>query len=233
MGDGWLAVSVARLWREAVDIVGLELRHPDGASLPPFEAGAYIDVLTPGGHLRPYSLCGPPADRQRYLIAVLWDRHGQGGSRSLHQALRVGDRLRIRAPRNEFALATTAVHSVLLAGGIGITPLLAMAHTLWARGAPFQLHYSARELARAAFAADLQQAPFAHRVHCHWSESAGRQDLAALLRLVPPASQVYACGPPGYLRSAASAFTTLGRDSRRLRMEPFGRLPQPMALGRG
>lgn len=213
-------LRVARHWREALDVAGLELADAADAALPPFEAGACIDVLTPAGP-RSYSLCSAPWETQRYTIAVLREPRGRGGSVLLHDGVRAGARLQVRPPRNAFPLAREAVHSVLVAGGIGITPLAAMAQALWRRGAPFELHYSCRNAERAALRQQLLASPYASRVRWHWSESAGRLDVLRLLRGASPASEVYVCGPAGLLHAAVAAQEVLGRDAARLHFERF------------
>jgi vanillate O-demethylase ferredoxin subunit len=223
----WLEVRVARRWPEALDVVALEL-VASGSALPPFTAGSYIDVLTPSGVLRPYSLCNAPHERHRYLIAVLREASG-GGAASIHEQVRVGDRLRIRAPRNEFALRTVAVHSLLLAGGIGVTPLLAMANDLWRRASPFLLHYCARNPERAAFHA--QDAAFLGCVRFHWSERCGRADLRRLIAIAPVGADVYACGPTSFLRDAQRAFHALGREPSRWHCESFQAVPSAAWAG--
>lgn len=226
----WIDVHVARRWTEALDIVCLELVSANGMSLPAFEAGAHVDVLTPGGHLRPYSLCNPASERHRYVIAVLRERHGRGGSVSLHDEVKTGDRLRILAPRNEFALATSAVHSVLLAAGIGVAPLLCMADSLWIRGASFELHYSARHQGRAAFADAIQRLPYEGRMHLHWSENKGHLDVPGVLKSTPAQTHVYVCGPHEFICSAVAAFVNSDRPMDRLHLEWFRTRREPLAL---
>ena len=220
LAANWMELRVARRWRDALDVAGLELVGADGGALPPFEAGACIDVRTPSGP-RSYSLCNPPWETHRYLIAVLREPRGRGGSALLHDNVRAGARLQVGAPRNQFPLAREAVHSVLLAGGIGVTPLAAMAHALWRRGASFELHYSCRNAERAALRESLLASPLASRVRWHWSESAGRLDVLRLLRAASPASEVYVCGPAGLLHAAVAAQEALGRDAARLHFERF------------
>ena len=132
---------------EAEGICSFELEACDGSPLPPFEPGAHIDVHLPAGIIRPYSLCPGDEQQGRYLIAVLREPTSRGGSTAMH-TLRDGDRLRIGLPRNHFPLDPGASRSVLLAGGIGITPMLAMAEHLAARGSDFVLHYCARSAAQ-------------------------------------------------------------------------------------
>lgn len=216
----WLELKVARHWREALDVAGIELVAGDGAALPAFEAGAAIDVLTPAG-LRAYSLGNPPSERHRYVILVQREARSRGGSVALHDAVRPGDRLRVRLRPNEFALAAHAVHSLLVAGGIGVAPLAAMAAELWRRGAPFELHYSCRSRERAALHDVLRASAYAQRVQYNWSEAAGRFDVAHLLRRAPWASDIYVCGPAGLIAAAVAAHRATGRDPARLHFERF------------
>ncbi|MBL8303221.1 MAG: ferredoxin reductase, partial [Ideonella sp.] len=145
-----LQVRVVRKAVEAQDICSLELAAVDGAALPPFAAGSHVDVLLPGGFTRQYSLCNDPGETHRYLIAVLRDPASRGGSAAVHDQVHVGDRLTISPPKNHFALAHDATHHLLLAGGIGVTPLLCMAERLAHAGADFEMHYCTRSPARTA-----------------------------------------------------------------------------------
>ena len=141
-GPTAIPVTVGRIVTEAEGVVSLELRAAGEAALPPFEAGAHIDVEVPlpdGVEVRQYSLCNDPSERNRYVIAVGLDANSRGGSRWIHEHLRHGDPLRIGAPRNNFPLAESAPHSILVAGGIGITPLLAMARLGTADGRQWAL----------------------------------------------------------------------------------------------
>ena len=122
-----LIVRVARAERAARDIRLFELRTPDGAELPPFTAGAHLRVKTPSGEQRHYSLCNDPSERERYCIAVKREATGRGGSRSLVDEVREGDLLEIGAPQHQFELDARARSLLLVAGGIGLTPLMAMA----------------------------------------------------------------------------------------------------------
>ena len=126
-----LTLQVRHRQALAEDIVAFELQDPQGAPLPAFEAGAHIDLQLPVG-VRSYSLCNAPGERHRYLIAVQRERTGRGGSRWVHEHLGTGTLIQASGPRNHFALRP-APHTLLLAGGIGLTPLLAMAESLWAR----------------------------------------------------------------------------------------------------
>jgi vanillate monooxygenase ferredoxin subunit len=216
-----LPVRVARRWQEADGIVAFELTALTGGVLPPFDAGASIDVHTPSGHVRAYSLCNAPSERHRYVIAVLAEKAGRGGSVSMHDGAREGSTLRITPPRNQFPLCAGASFSVLLAGGIGITPLLCMAEELWRRGSPFHLHYTVRNREKAAFLQTLESKGFRSRVSVHCTESNGRPDLAGVLQRATPSAEVYTCGPQGFMDAAGAAQLRLGRSSERLHLEAF------------
>lgn len=221
----WLEVTVKRKWIEAVGIAGFELVAAGGGPLPAFDAGSYVDVLTPEGHLRPYSLCNAPTERHRYVIAVLREPSGRGGSIALHASARQGDRLKIKSPRNEFGLHPGTVYTILLGGGVGVAPLLSMADALWRIGAGFEMHYSARNANRAAFVQTLRERPYAARVKCHWSEELGRIDFGRTLRQVPRLSHLYVCGPAAFIDSAVAAATTAGWPVERIHLESFEPTP--------
>src|SRR5258707_5463177 len=138
-----------------------DLQSLDGEALPPFEPGAHLLVRTPAGLLRRYSLCSAPSDRTRYQIAVKHETAGGGGSTSMIEDLRTGDVLSASPPPNYFPLEPAAKRSLLVAGGIGITPILAMARHLSERGAPFDLTYCVRSAEAAAFVDVLAQPEFA------------------------------------------------------------------------
>ncbi len=205
---GLLELMVRQVRYEARDIHSYELVHPLGEALPPFEAGAHVDVHLRDGMVRQYSLCNPPHERHRYVIGVLRDEHGRGGSRALHAGWRVQDRVRVGAPRNHFALEPGARRVLLLAGGIGVTPLKAMAHRLHALGADYQLHYCARDLQRVAFADELREGLDPARLHLHLDggEPSRGLDIGALLRAEhAPGTHLYYCGPAGFMQACAQA----------------------------
>ncbi|MCS2161967.1 PDR/VanB family oxidoreductase [Scandinavium sp. H11S7] len=175
------------------EVVLLTLAHVDGIALPAFSAGAHIDLHLTGDLIRPYSLCGDPQDRQHYQLGILKDGNSQGGSLAVH-ALREGDAITVSEPRNLFTLDESAGHSLLIGGGIGITPMLAMAAELHATGRSFTLHYCARSRGQAAFVTQLESARYAGQVHLHFSDQQ-RLNLDAVLSDVPPNTHVYVCGP--------------------------------------
>ncbi|WP_418314772.1 PDR/VanB family oxidoreductase [Piscinibacter sakaiensis] len=192
---------------QAEGIHAFELVHPEGDELPGVEAGAHVDVTVPGGQVRSYSLAGDPNDRSRWTLGVLRESKGQGGSRALHDSVRVGDLLEIGAPRNAFSLKPGAEHVILLAGGIGITPLKAMAHVLTAEGCSFELHYCARSPRHAAFIDELRALVPADRLHLHFDggDPARGLDIAALLARPAQGCHVYYCGPSGFMKACAEA----------------------------
>lgn len=210
VADGTLVVSVAAIAREADDILSFELRHPEGASLPAFTAGAHIDVHLEGGLIRQYSLCGDPAERFSYRIAVLRESAGRGGSQAMH-AVKAGDRLSISTPRNHFPLAgPEANFHLLLAGGIGVTPMMAMIHELESRRADYLLRYCTRSPAKTAFLDRLAPRIKTGHVILHHDggDPAKGLDIAGLLASFVPTQHVYICGPKGFMATAKAAVGT-------------------------
>lgn len=195
-----IEVIVSKKRPVAEGICSFELIAAQG-SLPAFEAGAHIDVHIAPGLIRQYSLCNDPAEAHRYLIGVLNEPASRGGSRGMHEAVKVGDRLTIGTPRNLFALAPDATRHVLIAGGIGVTPILSMAWRLHAGGAAFEMHYCARSPERAAFVDVIRAAPFARHVHFHFDSEPGqpRLDVPTVLGVPNAATHVYVCGPGGFM----------------------------------
>lgn len=222
-----IRVRVAARQDEALDICSLDLVPVDGSALPAFSAGAHIDVHLPGGLVRQYSLCNPPGETHRYRIAVLRDAASRGGSATVHDQLQVGTVLDIGAPRSLFELAPSAPHHLLLAGGIGITPLLAMAEQLATQGGRFTLHHATRSRERTPFVAQLASAPYADRVHHHFDDGPAMQklDLAATLRSAPAGSHLYVCGPTGFMEAVLAEGRAQGWDEARLHREYFAAAP--------
>lgn len=218
-----LSVRVARKANEALDIQSFELVDPQGAALPAFTAGAHIDVFLPNGLIRQYSLCNDPGETHRYLIGVLRDPASRGGSEAMHDQVNEGDLLQISAPKNHFPLAEQAQRSLLLAGGIGITPILCMAESLGRQGADFEMHYCTREEARTAFAARLAAAPFASAVQFHFDAGAPDQklDLPALLAQPRTGTHLYVCGPKGFINAVLDQAKAAGWPAEQLHCEFF------------
>ncbi|SLN66425.1 PDR/VanB family oxidoreductase [Oceanibacterium hippocampi] len=227
-GSSRLSLRVADVRREAEDIVAIELVDPNGGALPTFEAGAHVDVFTPGGAVRQYSLFNDPADSSRYRIAVLWDRNGRGGSRSMHEAVRPGGILQVSRPRNQFRLAADAARHVLVAGGIGITPLLSMAEVLLRQGTDFALHYCTRSIERTAFLARIGEKDLRDHVHLHLDDGAPDQrlDFSALFEGESnEGAHLYYCGPSGFMAAVEAAAAAATWPAGRLHCEYFAVAP--------
>lgn len=202
-----LQLRVREVVRETPDIVTLELVHPEGRELPAFAAGAHLEFRLPGNLLRQYSLCNAPSERHRYVVGVLRQQDSRGGSQAMH-ALQVGDLVHVVGPRNHFALAGREANShLLLAGGIGVTPMMAMLAELDDRGADYVLHYCTRGLEQTAFR-DRLAAHIARGnvvLHHDGGDPARGLDIAGLLAEPKPAEHVYVCGPQGFLQAAKAA----------------------------
>jgi vanillate O-demethylase ferredoxin subunit len=220
-------VKVSRKVQEAEDIFSYELVREDGGPLPAFTAGAHIDVQVSDKLVRQYSLCNDPAERHRYVIAVLRDPASRGGSVAIHDDTRQGDLISISEPRNLFALVPSP-RTLLFAGGIGVTPLLAMAEQLAQSGADFRLHYCTRSLARTAFSRRIAASGYAQRVQFHLDDGALAQklDLQSVLATSDPGTHLYVCGPGGYIDYVTNTARSLGWPEQSLHVEYFTAAPQ-------
>lgn len=218
--EAGLRVCVARKWITAPSVAAFRLEsinHP----LPDFEAGAHIDVHLPNGLIRQYSLTNGPHETSAYVIGVKLEPRSGGGSSALHESVREGDVLAISEPRNNFNLVKNAQHTTLIAGGIGITPLLAMAKTLHPAGKPFALHYFVRSMEYTAFREDLM--PFGTRVRLHerLDGDGTRERLGELLATRPNGGHVYICGPWPMLEVARAAAEQAGWPEDAVHFECF------------
>jgi ferredoxin-NADP reductase len=194
----------------APGIVEYELRAAGGEPLPEWRAGAHIDVVVAPEYLRQYSLAGDPAERGRYRIGVLREEAGRGGSKLMQRIFAEGRRVFIGRPINHFPLEEGAERSFLMGGGIGVTPMIAMAHRLHALGRDFELHYSIRARAAAGYLDDLAAMPWAGRVRLHVSDEGTRADFAAVLTGYRPGWHVYACGPERHIAAVLAAAEAAG-----------------------
>ncbi|MGW5491526.1 PDR/VanB family oxidoreductase [Streptomyces olivaceoviridis] len=176
----------------AEGVLALTLRHPLGEELPAWEPGAHVDVLLGPGLERQYSLCGDPADRRLWRIAVLREADGRGGSAYVHERVREGDKVRVRGPRNHFPLHPSPRYR-FIAGGIGITPVLPMLAAAEAAGAEWTLLYGGRTRRSMAFTAELER--YGDRVTLAPQDETGLLDLAPVLDGLPDGTLVYCCGP--------------------------------------
>jgi ferredoxin-NADP reductase len=194
-------LMVRQMRVESTGVLSLRLERPDGAAVDHWTPGAHLDLHLGGGHIRQYSLCGDPDDKTGYRVAVLHEKAGRGGSRRVHEIIRPGDVVTVSAPRNNFELLPSPRY-VFLAGGIGITPILAMVREADRAGADWELHYGGRSKETMAFLDEL--APYGDRVHLVAEDADGMLDLAAILGDSRSDTLVYACGPDGLLTAVES-----------------------------
>jgi ferredoxin-NADP reductase len=209
-----LNAFVHTLRYEAEDTITVDLRPVGGGEFPAFTPGSHIELHLPNGLERSYSLCNSADERHRYVVGVLKDRASRGGSRCVHEQLRIGTQIAISAPRNNFPLQEAASHTVLVAGGIGITPLLSMARRLRSLGRSHELLYFARSRRSAAFLDQLKAMEVP--MHLHFDdERGGPPDLKALLAARPPGHDVhlYACGPTPMLDAFEKFSAELGHEN--------------------
>lgn len=206
-----LNVRVRSMTWQAEGVLSVELTAVDGGALPPFDAGAHVDLQLPlpgGAVSRSYSLCNDPRESHRYVVGIGRDRASRGGSRWVHEHLRPGALLRIGAPRNHFRLNEAAPSFALLAGGIGITPLLAMARRLHTLGKPVRALLAARDRASAAFVDEWRALVPETTLHLD-AEAGGPPDLHAWLAALPRDTGVYCCGPAPMLDAFERACAAL------------------------
>ena len=215
-----LRVQVARKWQAAADVAGFDLVSIAG-QLPTFQPGAHIDVHLPNGLVRQYSLTNGPGELDRYRIGVKLEPDGGGGSLALHDSVRVGDVLAVSEPRNNFPLRRDAVRTILVAGGIGITPLLAMAQALRHQGLDFELHVFARSDDHIAFAELVDGLGEAVTRHIGLSPAETGAALEALLADPGPHEHAYVCGPGPMLDAARRIAAAAGRADDTVHFEYF------------
>lgn len=209
--------------RQVADgICAFHLVSTTGEPLPSFSAGAHVDVHLPGGLVRQYSLCGDPSNSRSYVLGVLKDPASRGGSVAMH-AIGEGNEIQISAPRNHFSLEVDASHTVLLAGGIGVTPIMAMAQSLQAQGQSFEMHYCTRALAKTAFREELLRGSISEHVRLHLDDgSTDRFDAEdALQRAYRPDTHIYVCGPAGFIDAMLAAARQVGYADSQLHREYF------------
>ncbi len=213
------SLNVTDVRCEARDVMLLELRNTTGQELPPFTAGAHLEVYLPGNLIRHYSICNDPTERDRYCIGVGLAKDSRGGSRLIHQSIRVGVTLQTSTPRNNFPFEEKADDFVFIAGGIGVTPIMAMIRTCVRLGKKWQLFYCARNRQRMAFYEELKAlAP--ERCHMHFDdEQQGFFDPLQTLSSISPTTHVYCCGPDPLMKSVDAAAT--GHDPAHVHFEWF------------
>lgn len=189
-----LQLRVAALGAQALDVVRVELVDPAGAPLPAFEPGAHVVLHLPGKLQRQYSLAGDWRDLSRYVLGVGLPAQSRGGSRHVHQQLRVGDTVACSPPANHFPLVPDAMDYLFIAGGIGITPLLSMARWCQAVGKPWRLVHAARSRVRLAFYEEMRALGGETVWHCD-DEQGAPLAVQTLMSEVMPGTHVYCCGP--------------------------------------
>ncbi|MBO27180.1 MAG: NAD-binding oxidoreductase [Rhodobacteraceae bacterium] len=216
-----LDLRIDRVCQLGGGVTLFDLRAADGSPLPAWEAGAHLDIVVAPEFLRPYSLTGDPADRHRYRIAVLRETAGRGGSDLAHRIFTPGRRIFAARPANHFPLEEAAPFSLLLGGGIGITPMIAFAHRLHALGRGFALHYSAPTRERAGFADYLAATDWHKAIYLHLSDEGSRLDANRLLANLPHGSHVYICGPETYMADMLRAAADAGLPEANIHREYF------------
>ncbi len=224
LGDGPLDLIISGVRQLTPRIRAYELRDPNGGELPAVEAGAHLKVpvrLADGKTaVRHYSICSNPARRDAYEITVLREDEGSGGSRAVHELFAIGLRLRCELPQNRFRLHTDARPAVLIAGGIGITPIKAMAQTLAARGNDMQLHYAGRSGSEMAFLYWLQRV-FADVVKIYRAADGERMNIERILSTAPNGALFYVCGPARLIDAVIDTAKALNIGPERIRFERF------------
>jgi ferredoxin-NADP reductase len=224
IGNGPLELVISGVRQLTPRVRAFELRDPNGTDLPVVEAGSHLqfEMKLPDGKstIRHYSICSNPARRDAYEIAVLREDEGGGGSVAVHQQFAIGRQLNIQQPQNHFQLHDDARPAVLIAGGIGITPIKAMAQSLKASGKDFQFHYAGRSKPEMAFRDRLQR-EFGDDLTIYSSADGERMDIARVLSSMPVEAIIYVCGPGGLIDAVARVATELNVDPERVRFERF------------
>jgi ferredoxin-NADP reductase len=226
LGRGALKLVVTGVRQMTPRVRAYELRSPDWSELPPVTAGAHLAVpvrLADGSEVtRQYSLASHPQRRDTYEIAVLREEAGRGGSATIHATWQIGTRLALDHPVNQFPLDDDDRHAVLIAGGIGITPIKAMAHALQARGYLFELHYSGRTAADMAYREQLA-IEFPGQLHLYFTRTPDEShlDLCATMASAPPTARFYVCGPGRLIEAARAAAGELAIPAKRVQYESF------------
>jgi len=216
-----IRVKISKVEKHTDAVTLYEFRSIDGTPLPEYEAGAHIDVVIAPEFFRQYSLSGDPADRSKYQIAVLREPEGRGGSNLLHRIFTEGRKVFISRPINHFPLDTTLSKAFLMGGGIGITPMIAMAHSLYAKGRDFEFHYSCKSRSKAAFLDRLKAVPWTHKISLHISDEDGRADFNSILTPYQPDHHLYSCGPDRYISAVLMAGLRQGWPDSALHKEYF------------
>ena len=223
-----LELEIITAQEQSEEVTKYEMARADGGVLPEWQAGAHLDIVVAPEYLRQYSMSGNPANRHSYQIGVLREDKGRGGSALLHRIFGTGRKVFVFKPINHFPLHETATKSYLMGGGIGITPMIAMAHRLHTISADFELHYSGRSRSTMGFIDDVQGFAWADRVTLHVSDEGTRADFATLFGKPSTGTHVYTCGAELYMFSVMDAATRAGvlEDNRHLEYFSVPEVPE-------
>ena len=228
-----LRLKMRQITNQAEMINSFEMVDVDGKDLPEYTAGAHIDFYFHDGRIRQYSLCGDPSDRKRYLIAVLRDLRGTGGSIDLHERLHTQRHVFVGKPRNNFPVHKEAKHHLMIAGGIGVTPMLSMIYELLKTGDNFTLHYCTKSIEHTAFQPELANLIKKGRVILHHDQGVPGDglDIEALLKDCETGTHLYYCGPPGFMAAVEKFSSHWPEDT--VHYEYFGAPTKPVEVKQG
>lgn len=219
-----LRVANKRLIAESVVLI--DLKSGSNTKLPAFSAGSHLQFELPGGLKRAYSLCNAPNEGDIYQIAVQLEPASRGGSLAVHKEIHVGDVITASLPQNLFPLDETVCHSILIAGGIGITPLISMAKRLESISKSWELHYATRTVERCAFKSEIESGFMANHTQLYFDQGGGpKLDFDELFQKKTNTSHVYVCGPSGFIDLVLTKAKDMGWTSDQLHYERFGSNP--------
>ncbi|MCI0466649.1 MAG: PDR/VanB family oxidoreductase [Beijerinckiaceae bacterium] len=230
--DTLLPVIVAKKTEEAHKMVSFELADPNGADLPAFSAGSHIDVTIPGGIVRQYSLCNSSSERKRYVIGVWNDANSRGGSKALHEKVNAGDILQVGLPRNRFRVPRSTKRAILLARGIGVTPILSIADYLKSQEIPFELHYVYALMSPKSFEGMIKESNFAENTKYYLEAREHNQllDPAIILSDQPEDTQLFICGVDWWQDPIINTAKQKGFAEERIHVERFTAKVPPAVL---
>lgn len=219
-------VRIRRFEVIAKDIACLEIVPAGDFELPPFSAGSHVDVFINDGVIRQYSICNDPADPSYYRLAVQKEVTSRGGSKAIHETFHTDDVIRVGRPRNNFGLTASMKDIILVAGGIGVTPILSMAYQLSIQRAEFTFHLCARSRDRAAFLDEIAASSFSSKFHLHLDEGPSQQrfDPSRVFGGMGPQATIYICGPTGFMDFVTNAAKNSGCSADQIHIESFSSL---------
>lgn len=221
--DALLPVVVVKKAVEAHNMASFELADPNGAELPAFSPGSHIDVALPGGLVRQYSLCNSSLERNRYVIGVWKDANSRGGSVAMHESVNVGDTLQVSPPRNRFRVPRNTKRALLIARGIGVTPILSIADYLKAQNIPFELHYVYALMSPGSFDTMISESKFAENTKFYREATEDNQllDPASILTSQPEDTQLFICGADWWMDPLVNLAKQKGWGEERIHVERF------------